>query len=250
MNHPEDEPTPGPDSRNSPSWPSHAKATILLGLPLIGAQLAQTAINVTNTLVLGRLGADELAASVLGWHLFFVIWMFGSGFGFAVMPLVANALGARDPRGVRRYVRMGLWIVFGYALATMIPLWQAERIFLALGQDPRLAGLAGDYIRALQWSIIPQLAIIVLRSFLGALGRPVVVVIALAAGVVLNGALNLILVNGGFGIAPLGMAGSGLATVIATSTVVLGLVAYCSRQQTLRAPMPSSTTSSKPTATP
>ena len=84
------------DLRPADSWLGHARATVWLGLPLIGAQLAQTALNVTNTLVLGRLGPDELAASVLGWQLFFVVWMFGSGFGFAVMPLVANALKNKD----------------------------------------------------------------------------------------------------------------------------------------------------------
>lgn len=216
------------------SWLSHARATIWLGLPLIGAQLAQTALNVTNTLVLGRLGPDELAASVLGWHLFFVIWMFGCGFGFAVMPLVANALGAHDPQGVRRFVQTGLWISFGYALVMMVPLWQAEAIFLALGQSPDLAALAAAYVRTLQWSLFPQLAIITLRSFLGALARPVVVVVALVAGVAVNAALNIVLVNGGAGLPALGMAGSGLATVIATTAIAGGLALYCHRQVAIR----------------
>lgn len=60
------------------SWRSHITGTVLLGLPLIGAQLAQATLNVTNTLVLGRLGHLELGAAILGWQLFFVIWMLGS----------------------------------------------------------------------------------------------------------------------------------------------------------------------------
>lgn len=220
---------PSPDS-----WQSHAKATIRLGLPLIGAQLAQTALNVTNPLVLGRVGPDELAASVLGWHLFFVVWIFGSGFGFAVVPLVANALGAGRAEGVQRYVRAGLWIGIAYALLMMVPLWQAERIYLALGQDPELAALAASYLRVLQWSLLPQLAIVTLRSFIGALQRPIVVVIALVAGVAVNAALNLVLVHGRLGLPALGVAGSGLATVIATSCVAIGLLLYCSLQRAFR----------------
>src|SRR5690606_11027597 len=131
--------------------------------------LAQTALNVTNTLVLGRLGPEEWAAPVLGWQLFFVMWMFGSGFGFAVMPLVANAIGSKDPRGGPRFVRMGLWISFIYGVIMMVPLWNSEAIFLALGQDPHISALAADYISTLQWSLFPQLTLIVLRSFLGAL---------------------------------------------------------------------------------
>lgn len=220
--------------RSALPWSAHFKETILLGLPLIAAQLAQMALNITNTLVLGRVGPEELAASVLGWQLFFVLWMFGSGFGFAVMPLVANAIGGNDPRGGRRFVRMGLWISFAYGLLMMIPLWNAPAIFRALGQDEHITTLATAYIGTLKWSLFPQLAIIVLRSFLGALGRPGIVVLALLLGVAINIGLNILLVFGGAGIPALGMQGSGLATFIATCCVALFLVIYVSRQRALR----------------
>lgn len=216
------------------SWSSHIRETVLLGLPLIAAQLAQTALNVTNTLVLGRVGPEELAASVLGWQFFFVIWMFGSGFGFAVMPLVAGAIGSRDPRGGRRFVRMGLWISFAYAVVMMIPLWNAQAIFHALGQEPHISALAAEYVSMLQWSLFPQLTIIVLRSFLGALALPGIVVVALVLGVAINAALNVLLVFGGLGIPALGMRGSGLSTLISTCCVALFLIAYISRHRVLR----------------
>jgi MATE family multidrug resistance protein len=210
------------------------KATVLLGLPLIGTQLAQMALNVTNTLVLGRISPAELAASVLGWQFFFVLWMFGSGFGFAVMPLVATAAGAADPRGVRRFVRMGLWATFAYALVMMLPLWHAQTIFLALSQDTHISSLAAEYLRALQWSLFPQLVIVVLRSFLGALGRPGVVLLALLVGVFLNAFLNMTLVFGGFGMPALGITGSGLSTLISTFGVAIFLIAYTAWHPVLR----------------
>jgi MATE family multidrug resistance protein len=226
---------PGPSEPiAATSWSSHIRETLLLGLPLIAAQLAQTALNVTNTVVLGRVGPEELAASVLGWQLFFVIWMLGSGFGFAVMPLVASAVGAKDPRGGRRFVRMGLWISFAYALVMMIPLWNAKAIFLALGQDPHISDLATDYLSTLQWSLLPQLAVIVLRSLLGALARPGIVVVALLLGVGINVLLNIGLVFGSFGLPELGMRGSGLSTLIATSCVALFLIIYTSWHPILR----------------
>jgi len=215
-------------------WKRHIRETILLGLPLIASQLAQTLLNVTNTLVLGRLGPEELAASVLGWQLFFVIWMFGSGFGFAVMPLVANAIGAKDPRGGRRFVRMGLWISLAYALVMMVPLSNARAIFLALGQDAHVSALAADYLSVLQWSLIPQLTIIVLRSFLGALSRPGIVVVALLIGVCVNVLLNIQFVFGGFGLPAMGMRGAGLSTLVATSCVALFLILHIVRHKVLR----------------
>lgn len=219
---------------NGGSWAFHLKSTLALGLPLIGAQLAQVGMNVTNTVMLGWLGPLELAAAVLGWQMFFVVWMFGSGLAYAVMPLAANAAGAGDTRGVRRSVRMGLWATFVYAALFMVPLWFAEPVLKALGQQPDIAALAGQYMRVLQWSLAPQLFVMVLRSFLSAIERPRIVLVALVIGVFVNAALNYGLIFGHFGLPALGMAGSGLATLIAVTAVALFLFLYCARHPLLR----------------
>src|SRR3546814_18116124 len=84
------------------SWWGHVRATCSLGLPLVGAQLAQMAINVTDAVMIGQLGATELAAGVLGTQMFFIVSIFGVGFSHAVMPVAARAEGQGDLRGVRR----------------------------------------------------------------------------------------------------------------------------------------------------
>lgn len=218
----------------STTWLGEARLMFSLGLPLITAQLAQMLINVTNTIMLGRLGPDELAASVLGWQLFFVIWMFGTGFGFAVMPLVANAVGSRSAGGVARYVHMGLLLCFLYAVFVMPLLWFSESAFLFLGQEKNISKLAAEYVRALQWSLFPQLVIIALRSLLGALHKPNIVVIALVGGASCNFILNLLLVFGFYGLPALGMTGAGLATFISTSLVALFLVLYSVKNKSMQ----------------
>lgn len=216
------------------AWGSEIKPIVLLGLPLISAQLAQTAINITNTLVLGRLGADELAASVLGWQLFFVVWIFGTGFGFAVMPFVASAASSKDPKGVSRYAQMGIWLSLAYSALVFIPLWFSEYIFLALKQDPVIAKLAGQYTRILQLSMFPQLAIIVLRSWLGGLQRPNVVVFALIGGAAINLFFNLVFVFGYFGFPAMGIQGAAYATLIAMLAVAIFLYWFCTRVPSLK----------------
>ena len=90
------------------SYPAHARAILALGVPLVGSHLAQMALHVTDTVLLGWYGVNELAAVVLASSAFFVIFILGSGFAQAVMPLVASALGAGDETRVRRDARMGL----------------------------------------------------------------------------------------------------------------------------------------------
>ncbi|KAA0971103.1 MATE family efflux transporter [Aureimonas fodinaquatilis] len=216
------------------SWSSNIRATLLLGLPLIGAQLAQMGINVSNTIMLGQLGAHELAAAVLGMQLFHIIWMFGSGFSYAVMPLAANAAGRGDHQAVRLSVHMGLWAITLYTLVMMVLLWNGEALLILLGQDHTIAAMAGDYMRVLQWSLLPQLVIMTLRSFLSAIERPKIVLYALLAGGALNILLNYCLIFGNFGFPALGMPGSGLATVVSMCCVAGYLAFYCRAKADLK----------------
>ncbi|KTQ97858.1 multidrug transporter MatE [Aureimonas ureilytica] len=214
-------------------WRGHLKATFALGLPLVGAQLAQISINVTNTVMIGQLGAAQLAAAVLATQTFYVFWMFGSGFAYAVMPVAAAAHGNGDVRGVRRSVRMGLWVVIIYSLLVMVPLWFTETILVHLGQEPAIAAEAGDYVRVLQWSMAPYLATFVLRSYLSALERPNVVLGITLLGAGLNALFNYILVFGHFGAPALGLTGSGIASVGTSIATFLLLLAYTSRARGL-----------------
>ncbi|WP_082659312.1 MATE family efflux transporter [Aureimonas sp. AU40] len=215
------------------SWRTHVKATFALGLPLVGAQLAQISINVTNTVMIGQLGAAELAAAVLATQTFYVFWMFGSGFAYAVMPLAAAAHGNGDTRAVRRSVRMGLWVVALFSLLVMVPLWFTEAILVALGQEPGIAAQAGAYVRVLQWSMLPYLSTFVLRSYLSALERPSVVLGITLLGAGLNAVFNYVLIFGHFGAPALGLTGSGIASVGTSIVTLLLLVAYTRRARGL-----------------
>ena len=82
--------------RENNGWGAHFRATFALGVPLIGAQLAQLGIHTTDVVILGRLGASHLAAIVLSSSFFFTLFLLGSGFANAVMPMVAQAYGRGD----------------------------------------------------------------------------------------------------------------------------------------------------------
>ena len=212
----------GKGSQTTLSWAGHTRATLALGVPLIGAQLAQMAIGVTDTVMIGWLGAPELAAAVLGAQAFFLFLIFGMGFTLAVMPLAAQAHGRDDVRGVRRSVRMGMWVVLFYSAIVMVPLWMTESILLALGQPAETAALAGDYMRVAQWAMAPSLMIMTFRSYLSALERAQVVLWATVAGTVANAFLNYMFIFGNFGAPRLEVVGAAVASVgTATVTFVL-----------------------------
>jgi len=215
-------------------WRSDILPTLALGLPLAGAQLAQMAINTTDVLMIGRLGAEELAASVLAFNFYMLLWFFGMGVLQAVIPLAARARGQRKPRDLRRAVRMGFWVSVLFCIPVWIVLLFIEPILVALGQEPRLAELAGLYMFYLQWTMLPALLIMAVRGFLTVMERTQVVLLATIAGAIVNAILDYLLIFGEFGFPRLELVGAGIASVFSAATTCLFLFAYALLHPKLR----------------
>ncbi len=209
------------------SYPAHTRALLTLGLPLIGGHLAQFAIQVTDTIMMGWYDVEALAAMVLGGSVFFVVFIMGSGFGLAVMPLVAaaseNAEGAAQ---VRRVTRMGLWLSALFSTVALVPLLRAEPILLAMGQEPELARQAAQYLAIAGWGIVPGLGVMVLKSYLSALERTQLVLWVTLAAAAANAMINYLLIFGNFGFPELGIRGAAIASVSVQIISVAGLAVY------------------------
>ncbi|MFZ2099612.1 MAG: MATE family efflux transporter [Oricola sp.] len=208
------------------SWGGHLRATFALGVPLVGSQLGLMLINTTDTVMLGWYSVEALAAMVLAAPMFFTVMIFGAGFSHAVVPIAAQAEGRGDTRGVRRAVRMGLWVAIAYSALMMLPLWHTRTILLALGQDPEVAALAGDYMRIAQWGMFPVLAAQGLRAFLSSVERPRIIFWSTVAGALLNGFLNWILIFGNWGAPEMGVKGAAIASLGTTALTFLVLSVY------------------------
>src|ERR1700710_314222 len=93
--------------------------TLKLAMPIAATQLGQIAMMTTDLALIGRLGDQAVAAAALAHTVFFVSFTFGMGLVSAVAPLAAQAFGARDPRRVRRALRVGLWAALLISLPMM-----------------------------------------------------------------------------------------------------------------------------------
>lgn len=213
----------------------HARATLVLGLPLIGSHLAQMALHVTDTVVMGWYGVTALASVVLGTTAFFVVFILGAGFAQAVMPLVAAARGSGDETRIRRDTRMGLWLSILYGLAVYPVFWFSGPLLLALGQNPEVAGLGQDFLRIAGLGMAPALVIMALKSFLAALERTQVVLWSTLAGVGVNAVLCWALVFGEMGLPELGVRGAALASLTVQVLNMVILAVYAAVQRDLRA---------------
>lgn len=205
---------------------THARETLVLGIPLIGSSLAQMALHVTDTVMVGWYGLVPLAAVVLGSSSFFIVYVVGSGFAKAVMPMVATALGRGDEAQVRRDTRMGLWLSILFGLLVLPIFWWSGPILLALGQNAEVSSIAQDYMRIVGFGMVPALMVTVLQSYLSALHRTQVVLWVTLAAVGLNIAVNWALVFGNWGFPELGAMGAAVATISTQILTLVVLMAY------------------------
>ncbi|MGE6741696.1 MATE family efflux transporter [Allorhizobium pseudoryzae] len=216
------------------SWSAHLRGTLVLGLPFVGAQLAQMAINTTDVIMVGWLGTTELASVVLATQMFFVVLIFGTGFSNAVIPLVAQAVGRGDTVQARRSVRMGMWVVIVYCVLTAPLLWFSEPILLSLGQDPQVASLAQGYLRILQWGMFPALLLMILRAFVSALERGGIVLYVTIGMFLLNAFLDYGLIFGNFGLPQWGLEGAAVASLGSNLLGLALIVLYIESRKDMR----------------
>jgi MATE family multidrug resistance protein len=213
---------------------AHAWATLALGLPLVGSHLAQMALHVADTVMLGWYSVEALAAGVLGASSFFVIFILGSGFAQAVMPLVASAIGQGDETQVRRDTRMGLWLSIAFGVACYPLFWWSGPILLTLGQQPEVAALSQDFLRIAGLGMIPALLVMAMKSYLAALGRTQVVLWATIAAIFVNIAVNWALIFGNWGFPEWGVRGAAVASLVSQSLTLLVLLLYAGLLPELR----------------
>ena len=208
------------------TYHQHARAILLLGLPLIGGHLAQMAIGVTDTVMLGWYSVEALAAVTLGSTYFFVLFIFGSGFAWAVMPMVASYAAEGDEIGLRRATRMGLWLSMAFAVLAMPLMIWSEPILRLMGQGEAVALNGSAYLEIAAYGIVPALLVMVIKSYLAALERTQVVlwITLLAAGI--NALANYALIFGNWGAPELGIRGAAIASIITQSVSLVGVVIY------------------------
>jgi len=205
---------------------TQVRATLVLGLPLIGSHLAQMALHVVDTVMIGWYGMNELAALVLGSSSFFVIFIMGSGFAKAIMPLVAAAKGRGDEAQVRRDTRMGLWLSIGFGVLCYPLFWYSEPILLGLGQKPVVAALCQDFLQIAGLGMIPALLVMAMSSYLAALERTQIVLWTTMAAVLVNIAIAWPLIFGHWGAPELGVRGAAIASLTVQILTFAVLAAY------------------------
>ncbi len=197
-----------------------------LAVPSLGALVAEPLFVLTDTAMVGHLGAEPLAglglaSTVLQTAIGLLVFL-----AYATTPLVARRLGAGDARGALAAGIDGLWLALGIGvllLALMVPL--SPLVLEAFAAEPAVAAAALEYLSIAWWGIPGMLLVLAATGMLRGLQDARTPLLVAAAGFGANIALNAVLIYG----LGLGIAGSAIGTVIAQWGMAVALVGVCVR---------------------
>jgi multidrug resistance protein, MATE family len=123
-------------NETSRTEPSELSATFSLALPMVLVQVGIMAMGTVDTMMVGHVSGNVLAAVALGNIYFFNVSIFGMGTLMALDPLVSQAVGAGDEASITRAVQRGAILGLGIAIVTTLVLLPAGAVFRALHQPP------------------------------------------------------------------------------------------------------------------
>lgn len=205
-----------------------------LAIPLASAQVAQAAVGFVDTVMMGHLGAESLAAGGLASTMFQLLLNTASGFVMAVSPLVAEAYGAGRKTQIEQIARQGFWLSLLLGIPMMVVIGHLDRMLLFLGQPASIATRAAPYFHFILWGIFPALGFAMLRGYVSALSQAHIVTAIVFIGTTFNIAGNYVLGFGKFGFPRMELAGLGLASGLSFWLMFLVFLTYIQNHSQLK----------------
>lgn len=195
-----------------------------LAYPVMLSQLGQVMVGVVDNVMVGRLGAETLAAASLANSIFFLILMFGIGISMAITPLVAVADGERKKGQIAQLFNHGFVINFVTGLILFVVVLGLSPGINYLGQPEEVVVLAIPYLLIITMSLVPFMYFQTYKQFVEGLSQTRQAMVITLICNLLNIFLNWVLIYGKLGFPELGLNGAGWATLI--SRVLMGVIIH------------------------
>lgn len=187
----------------------------VIGWPLILNNVFNIGVNVADTLMVGRLGATQLAALSIGSSVWIGIFLTGLGVIMALGPTVAQHYGAARYHEIGHDTRQAIWLALAIAAAVIATMHSVGPVLRWMGIDSVVIVLACAYLQALSYGVPGVYLYHVMRQMNEGIGRTIPIMVVMAVSLVINVALSYCFVFGRFGAPQLGVIGSGVAGGIA-----------------------------------
>ena len=204
----------------------HFKRNYLLAYPVVLSQLGHVLVGTADSLMVGRVGTEELAAVSVANAVFSVTMMFGIGISFGLTPLVAQSDGEGSHQAAMRFMKHSFVVNVFFGLLLFSILLFGGFILDVLEQPQEVVVLAKPYLAIIGFSLLPFMVFQTFKQFAEGLSfTKQAMYITLSANVI-NVILNYVLIFGKLGFEPMGLVGAGWATLISRILMAIAMVLF------------------------
>ncbi len=192
------------------------KRLLILSVPIIIQQFIQAALNMVDTVMIGRLGSDEIAAVGIANQVFFFVMLIIFGINSGVSVFIAQFYGRDDHKNIKK--TMGVSLVSGVivgAVFCIIAISFPRQLMSLFIDDMHVVELGVSYLRIVAYSYIFMAVSLSFGVASRGVGKTVVPMLVTAVALSVNTTLNYGLIFGNFGLPELGVEGAAIATLVA-----------------------------------
>ncbi|VEI69749.1 Multidrug-efflux transporter [Serratia fonticola] len=212
-----------------------ARSLLALAIPVIIAQISQTAMGVVDTIMAGSYSATDMAAVAVGTSIWLPTILFGHGLLLALTPVIAQLNGAGRRDRIAYQVRQGFWLASGVSLLIIAVIYNSQLVIDMMHNiDPLLAEKAVGFLHAIMWGAPGYLFFQVVRGQCEGLSKTKPGMVIGFLGLLINIPINYILIFGKFGMPEMGGVGCGVATASVYWMMFLMMRWYAKRASSLR----------------
>ena len=187
---------------------------IRLAYPVILGMLGHTITGIIDNIMVGQLGAAELAAASLGNSMVFVAMSVGIGFSTAITPIIAEGDAEKDTAKVRTVFHHGLFLCTMLGIMLFAVVWFAKPLMNLMGQPDEVVALAAPYVDWVAFSLLPMVIFQGYKQFADGLSLTKYAMYAVIVSNIINIVVNYLLIYGIWIFPKMGIIGAALGTVV------------------------------------
>jgi MATE family multidrug resistance protein len=206
-----------------------------LAAPVIMGMLGHTIVGLVDNLMVGQLGAAELAAVSLGNSFFFVAMSIGIGFSTAITPLVAEADSEHNFSRGKSAFKHGFVLCSLLAIVLFVLILLAKPLMYMMNQPQEVVVLALPYLDIIAISLVPLIIFQALKQFSDGMSLTKFPMYATIIANVINVFFNYVLIFGVWGFPKMGVVGAGIGTLIARFVMIMLMWYFLNRLEKTKA---------------
>lgn len=205
---------------------AEVRPLLRLAIPLVLAELGWSLMNFVDLAMVGRLGANAIAAVSVGSAVFIMMALIGEGTLLGLDALVSQQYGAGRLEECHRSLVAAFQFSLPVGLVLTSFLWFAAPAISLLGMESTITAQAVPFFRAMSLGFAPLLLFFSLRRYLQALHLVRIISFTVISANIINFAFNYVLIFGHFGFPALGPTGSGYSTTLSRLYMLAVLAIY------------------------